>query len=160
MHLSNSQLQILKTDIANNSDLNVHPQTPDGAFAVSALYNLNARPDYFVWRTRIPAREVRKNVVWTEYIGRSVGEKNAFEFMMSDGEIDGSDSNIRTGITDIFSGGTGATTRANLTALAKRVSTRFEKLFAVGAGTNASPSTMVIEGMLDYQHVLEAWALS
>ena len=158
MHLPLAQLTTLKTSIAADPALVALGQSPDAAFAVAAAYNLPATPDFWVWRTRIAAREVRKNVVWTEYIGRSVGEKSAFELMMFDGELDGSDPNIRTGILDIFAGGTATTTRTNLTALAKRLATRSEKLFAAGTGTNATPATMAVEGDLNYQDVLDAWA--
>lgn len=158
MQLTLTQLAVLKADITNDPTLNAFPHDPDGASAVAALYNLTAVPDHWVWRTRITAREVRDSVVWTEYIGRSVGEKAAFEMMMTDGEINGASPNIRSGITDIFSGASAATTRNNLTALAKRLASRFEKLFAVGTGSNAAPATMAVEGPIDYHHIVEAWA--
>ncbi len=58
MPLTTAQLATLKTDIANNSDLNVHPNTSDGNFEVARLYNLPAAVDHYVWRTRVSKKEI------------------------------------------------------------------------------------------------------
>ena len=50
--------------------------------------------------------------------------------MLSNGTINAADNNVRQGILDIFSGAQGATSRANLTAISRRLATRAEKLFA------------------------------
>jgi len=63
---------------------------------------------------------------------------------------------VRSGITDIFSGVGGATTRAQLLAVVKRNATRAEKLFATGTGSDASPATMAVEGRLAYQDIGQA----
>ena len=54
---------------------------------------------------------------------------------------------------DIFSGAGGATTRAALLALWKRVASRVERLFATGTGSDASPGTLVFEGAIDVNDV-------
>lgn len=54
---------------------------------------------------------------------------------------------------DIFSGTGGVNTRASLLALWKRSMTVLEQLFASGAGTNANPATLVIEGQISAQQV-------
>lgn len=154
--LTPAQLQTLKADIAAQSDLNVYPNTPDGNYAIAGLYNALAAPDFIVWKTAIPTSDIKKNVVWTEYIGRSVGEQNAFQLMIADGTINASDLNVRTGFIDIFSGPSGATTRANLTALAKRKASRVEKLLATGTGSDAVPAVMGFEGQLSYYDVAQA----
>lgn len=154
--LTTSQLVTLKADILADPVLNAQPQNADGAFAIAAAYNLVASPVYVVWRTDLPIKDVKKAVVWTEYIGRSAGERGAFELMISNGILDASDANVRQGITDCFSGPSGAGTRANLTAVAKRSATRAEKLFATGTGSDAVPATMSFEGRLSYQDVEDA----
>jgi hypothetical protein len=161
MPLTTAQLTTLKTDIlANAGEFGSIPNTSDGAFTIAAAYNALASPTFIVWRTDIPTKDVKKSIVWTEYIGRSSGEQNAFTFMLSNGTINGGDPNIRQGIQDIFSGPSGATTRANLVALAKRSATRAEKLFATGTGSDASPGTLTFEGSLSYQDVLTARSLA
>lgn len=157
MALTAAQLTALKNDIntafpgaANNDDEN---------FAIAAAYNLAASPVFRVWRTSIDRAEVMKNFVWTELIARSVGERDSFQLMLSGGTINGADVNIRQGIADIFSGAGGATSRNQLTAMAKRNATRAEKLFATGTGSDASPGTMTFEGALSYQDVNQARAV-
>lgn len=154
--LTPSQLTTLKTDILNTPALNAFPNNSDGAFAIAALYNLSASPVFRVWRTDVPTKDVKTGVVWTEYIGRSVGEQNAFTLMISNGILNAADANVRQGILDIFSGPSGLNTRTNLTALSKRDATRVEKLFATGTGSDAVPGTMSVEGSLSYQDVLTA----
>lgn len=159
MALTTTQLQTLKADIAADPVLSLVPQNGDGAFEVAAAYNLQAVPDYWVWRNGIPTSEVKQNVVWTEYISStSVGERDAFVFMLSNGIIDGGDPNIRQGIQDIFSGPQKVATRTNMVALAKRLALRIEALLASGAGTNTNPSTTTHEGTINFQTVLAAWS--
>jgi hypothetical protein len=155
--LSSTQLAALKTDI--QSSFPGSSNDDDTNFAIAAAYNTVASPAFKVWRTKISRSEVMRNFVWTEFIGRSQGERDAFQFMLSQEFISGADVNIRQGFADIFSGGTGATSRANLTTMAKRDATRAEKMFAVGTGTDASPAVMTFEGVITYQDVSAARAV-
>lgn len=156
MALSSAQLAALKADIqssfagATNDD--------DSNFLIAAAYNALASPAFRVWRTKISRSEVMRNFVWTEFIGRSQGERDAFQFMLSQESISGADVNIRQGFADIFSGAAGTTSRAQLTAMAKRDASRAEKMFAVGTGTDASPATMTFEGLVTYQDISAARA--
>lgn len=154
--LSTAQLTALKADILADPALAAQPMNDDGHFAIAAAYNILASPVFRVWKTSVSTAEVKKNVVWTELIGRSVGERDSFVFMLSNGTINPADVNIRQGILDIFSGAQGATTRNQLNALSKRDATRGEKLFATGTGSDATPATMNFEGNLSYQDVSAA----
>lgn len=158
MALTPEQLTTLAADIAADPTLSLIPQTSDGAFEVATAYTLDASPDFTVWRTNILSSECQTAMVWTEFIAIGAGERDAWQFMLSTGEINGADTNIRQGIQDIFAGAGGAGTRAALVAIAKRLATRAEALFATGTGSVASPGTMVVEGSLSYQDVLNAWA--
>lgn len=158
MALTAAQLLTLKNDILADPILNAFPANSDGAFAIADLYNVQASPAFTVWKTSVATSECKKAMVWTEFIGRSVGERDAWTFMLSNGFINPADSNVRQGILDIFSGATGATSRANLTALGKRLATRSEKLFSTGTGSDATPATMAVEGRLSYQDILTARA--
>ena len=157
--LTTTQLQALKADITADPVLNAYPKNSDGAWAIAQAYNLEASPVFIVWKTDVPTSECKKAMVWTEYIGRSVGERDAWVFMLSNGTINAADPNIRQGIADIFSGPGGASSCVALLAIAKRNATRAEKLFATGTGLDASPATMTFEGTLSYQEVMNAWAL-
>ena len=155
--LTTEQLQSLKADIAEDPVLDALDKTSDGAFAIAAAYNLDATPAFVVWKTDVPTSECKKAMIWTEYIACAVGERDAWKFMLSNGTINPADINVRQGIADIFSGPGGAGSRTALLAIAKRGASRFEKLFAVGDGTDAVPGTMTVEGDLSYQEVMNAW---
>lgn len=154
--LTTVQLAALKSDILADPLLSIQPNNDDGYFAIAVVYNRLVAPAFRVWRTNIPTTDVKKNIVWTEYISRSVGERSAFEVIIADGNVNAADANVRQGFGDIFSGPSGAETRTNLTALAKRNATRGEKLFAIGTGTDLAPATMTFEGNLSYQDVARA----
>lgn len=158
MALTPTQLAALKADIAADPILAAYPHNSDGAWAVAQAYNLAATPAFTVWKTSVPTSACKTAMVWTEFIGRSVGERDAWQFMLANGTINAADVNVRQGIADIFSGSQGATSRANLLAIAKRGATRAEKLFASGTGSDATPATMTFEGSLTYQEVLNAWS--
>jgi hypothetical protein len=142
MALTQAQSQQLKADITADPTLSAFPNNSDGNFSVAAAYNLPANPAWYVWRTQVPTKDAKKATTWTEFIGRSQGERDAWQFMLSNGIIDASDPNVRQGILDIFSGPSGANTRAALTEMAKILATRVQKLFSTGTGSQAAPATM------------------
>lgn len=158
MALTSDQLATLKAAINSDPALSVLPNNDDAAFTIAAAFNALASPVFIVWRTDIPTKDIKKAVVWTEYIARAQGERDAFVLINSNGIVNAADANVRQGFADIFSGPLGATTRANLTALAKRDATRAEKLFSTGTGSDGSPATMSFEGQLSYRDVLQARA--
>jgi len=58
MDLTTAQLQTIKTDIANNGDLNAFPNTPDGNQSIADLYNLTFSPTFTVWKTMVKIGEI------------------------------------------------------------------------------------------------------
>jgi hypothetical protein len=160
--LTNAQLQTLKADIVADGALNGLPNTPDNAFAIAAVYNQTASPDYYLWRSSITTYDIRSVLVWDEYDTLSVSKQNAFQFLCSNGIVDARLSNVRQGIASIFSG---APQQGNLTALtnlSKRLATRAEKLFVVsGSGTQGTPgvSAFVDGFQLSDRDVLTARSL-
>ena len=156
MALTPSQQTALKAFINGDPTLSAFPNTADGAFAVAVLLNQPATPSFFVWRSNMPTADAKKAMVWTEFIGRSAGERDAWTFMLSNGIINASDANVRQGILDIFSGPSGAGTRAALLAIAARLASVVEKLFSTGTGSQASPATMTREGAVSFQDVWDA----
>lgn len=153
MALTLEQLQLIKSEINSDPTLSSKPLTPDGSFEIAVELNKLAAPAFYVWKTDVPTKECKKAMVWTEYIARSSGEREAWQFMLSNGTINAADVNVRQGIADIFSGPGGAQTRTNLLAIGKRQATRCEKVLAGGTGSEASPATMSFEGLLSYQDV-------
>lgn len=151
--LTPAQLIAIKNDIIANSDLNIFPNNDDGNSAIAALYNLLANPTFRVWRTNVSTAEVKKAISWSEFIGRSQGERDAFALMVANHIVNAADANVRQGFSDIFSGPSGVTSRGNLTAISKRDATRIEKLLSTGTGSDASPATMGFEGSISYQDI-------
>lgn len=164
MALTSAQQAALKADILADPVLAAYPDDSDGAFAIAAAYDLPAVPDYWVWRTMVTEHEITDEVSpesttwsWVAYIARNPGEHNGWARMFNSSEtINPSLPQVRQGMADIFSGGTGSAQRAHLLAVAKRKATRVEKLFATGTGVQATPSTMTFEGSLTYADVLDA----
>lgn len=157
--LTSQQLTTLKADIAADPALATLPNNDDSNFAIAAAYNVQATPNWTVWKTSVDTAAAKDAINWTEFIGRSQGERDAFQFMLSNHVINPSRVNVRQGIADIFSGASGATSRAALLALSKRTATRAEKLFSTGTGSDASPATMTFEGNLSYSDVSASRAI-
>lgn len=179
MPLTLQQKQALKADIIAATDpecvaLEADPTNSDKAFAVAALYNLTASPDYWVWRTRVTKDEITNqtsqdgtNFTWAGngYITRSAGEQSCWQQIFNgSNSVNPSLANVRQAFTDIFSGtGNAASNRTHLLVVARRKATRLEKLFAIDTpgsggtrGTTADPDTLVVEGAISYDDVLQA----
>lgn len=167
MPLTAAQSLAIKNDILASPDLNAFPNTYDGAFGVADLYNKLATPDFIVWKTRLHEQEITsltsaEGTVWSwpAFITRSVGEQAGWNRMFNGTyTIDPSLAQIRNGIADIFSGGTGAAQRTHITAISKEKAKRIEKLLADtanGNGALATPATRIHVGNISYQDVYTA----
>lgn len=165
MALTTAQLTILKADIQANSDLNVNPSNSDGDLAIALLYNVNASPAYWVWKTSASGKVIMGDAGfdWTRVDNLSVGKARIWEWMLMSGTIDPSQANIRAGMAACFSAvGDAATLTAILTEC-RRNATRAEKIFAVATvggngvrGSTANPDTMGFEGFITSQDVNSA----
>lgn len=162
--LTASQLTALKADIVADATLNAFPNNDDGNFAIAAAYNINASPDFWVWRTRVTKSELVTNVGpegttfnWTGngFITRSVGEQTAWsEIFNGEDAVNASLANVRQAFSDIFSGtGNAAANRTHLLAVSRRKASRAEKLFATGTGSTGSPAVLNFEGTITHQDV-------
>lgn len=158
--LTPTQLQTLKAAILADPILAAFPSDPDSAFAIAALLNQPAVPDFFVWKSFVSQDEIMLNGFdWTRVDNLSVGKARIWEWMFKNtGGIDPAKPNIRAGI-DATWVGTAAdlAVRAVVYTHCQRLATRAEKLFATGAGTTVTngtgPATMGFEGFLNYQDV-------
>jgi len=153
--LSNAQLATLKTDILADLVFVVIPNTLDGAFEIAQAYNLLAAPNYTVWKTSVSTQEIMENgFIWTTVDSLTAGKARIWDWMTRLGQINPSRTNVRQGLADAF--GAGSAMATAILPFLKRLSTRAEKLFATGTGSDASPGTMTFEGNLTYQEVYEA----
>lgn len=158
MSLTSAQQTTLKAAILADPTLNAFPNTGDGNFDLAVyLSNTLASPAFIVWRTNVPTSDVKKAIVWTEYIAATgVADRDALGLIISNGIVNAADVNIRQGFQDIFAGPQKAVTRANLTAISKRSATLIEKILAIGTGTDVSPATMGFEGTISAADVQQA----
>lgn len=150
MALTPTQQATLKAAILADPTLNAYPNTGDGNFDLAVhLSQTLAIPAFIVWRTDVPTKDIKKAIVWTEYIAAtSVADRDALNLIISNGIVNAADLNIRQGFQDIFAGPQKAVTRANLVAISKRSATLIEKILATGTGSDVAPATMTFEGTI------------
>lgn len=160
-----AQLQTLKTFIAANPTWNAMPLNEDSAFFIAAQLNLAASPSFWVWRTSVTKDELVNSTsvdgttfswIGTGFITRAQGERDAWrELFSADGRVNPSLAQVRQAFTDIFSGATSPApaNRTHLATVGRRPASAFEKVFATGTGSTASPALMVLEGPVGLQDV-------
>lgn len=152
--LTPQQRTALAADIAADPAL-AALQAQGNLGGLAGAYNMQAAPAFVVERTSLSRHEILTAVsstgstfAWAGagYITRSQGERDAFrEMFNSTGSVNPSLPSIKAAFADIFSGAGGAANRAHIAALSKRPATRFEKLFAVGVGSDAAPAALGVD---------------
>src|SRR5262245_3572185 len=161
MPLTNAQYLLLRQDITQDPAFADVPHDASGAMVVATAYNLNASPEFWVWRTSVPPEDYTgaNSIVWTEVDQLTAGRARIFEWMtgLLTRPLNAADLNIRQGLADTF--GASSQTRTNLQVILRRLATRAEALYATGTGTPASPGTLVFEGDLVWQDIMYAWGI-
>ena len=165
--LTITQKTTVKNDIAANSDLNILPNDEPGNYAIASLYNAEASPAFWVWKSAVTEEEIvgqpsvdNTLFSWSAYIGRGQGERDGWMRLFRSGKVNPSMPNVQAAVLDIFSGvGTVAVAqRTHIQATFRRKATRLEKLLSTGTGSAGSPATMGFEGKIDLQDVADARA--
>jgi len=155
--LTDAQKATVQADIAGDGTLNSYPNTPDGNYAIAEIYNQQASPDYYVWRTSMPISEIKETVDWYEVVTMTTAELLAFQVLTAQDVVNPSDESLRNAFTEIFNGAGGVNSRTALQAAAYRLATRIEKLLCTGGdGTTTTPSTLTFEGIITYQDIEDA----
>lgn len=158
--LTPAQKTTLAAHIAASPDLNAIPNTWDGAYAIAELLQLPAEPAFIVWKTRVTQDEVMQNGFdWVLVDNLTVGKGRIWEWLFDNesSTINPSKANVRAGIAECWKGTAPMLAQqAVILGHCKRQASRLEKLFATGAGSDASPATMTLEGSINYNDVYEA----
>lgn len=156
--LTPAQQATIKADILADPILSAYPLNTDGAWDIAALYNKVNTPAFYVWRTDVPADEIMRNGMdWTQVDNLSIGKARIWDWLTKLGTINAAKTNVRAGIDACWVGTAPMlAVRAAIYLHLNRPATRFEKLFATGVGTTASPALMAIEGNVSYQDVESA----
>ena len=160
--LTPAQLATLKAAILADAVLNAYPNTTDGAYDMANTPGMGlqapAAPVFTVWKSNVGITDIGNNFVATELAGLSSLNATRLQTiaLYSPNGINPAMADRRAFFDDIYSGAGGTGTRAKLLILWKRLANKLEKIFATGTGSDASPATMTIEGVISYQDVLAA----
>lgn len=162
--LTPQQQATIKANILASSDLNAMPNTPDGAFAIAALYNAAAVPDFFVWAPESTSVNtiMTNGFDWVRVDNLSAGKARIWEWMKDTGVINGSQANVRAGILAAYSAAGDSGMRSAIFGHLQRPAKRIEKLFSTGAGTTTNnqgvgPATTTWPaGNIGYQDIYDA----
>lgn len=153
-HLLTAQYTTIRNAINADGALSPQPLNDTGYQVIADAMNVNASPDFWVWRTSVAQSEYvgaasvdATTWSWSEYIGRSQGERDAWRQLFasnSSGTVNPTLANVRAAVTDIFSGAGASPTaqRAHFLATSRRKARRWEKLLATGTGSTASPGVL------------------
>lgn len=148
MALTTAQRTTLAAHIRANSD-----PTVAAALAVrndNAIVTVyNADSALLVWRTNIEPDEYRGALDWTEVDNLTVGRARIWEWLTQNMtvSINASKPNVRAGLNNAFNN---TTTKTNLLAIANRLATLAESIFADIA---QSPGVLVFEGLITAEDV-------
>jgi hypothetical protein len=143
-----AQLQILSDYIESQPDLSALPATPDGDVELAQLLNLNAAPNFAVWRSLVPLDQVSLAFDSAELDALSPVNRTRLQTLalyMTSG-VQPAIPNVRAFFTTIFTTTTGPSTRAALNVVWARRATRVERIYATGTGTGADPGVLTYVG--------------
>ena len=160
--LTSAQRDTLRSDILATPEANQF--FVDGNLSgLADYYNALAVPSVTVWKSQVTRTEIMQNGFdWARVDNLSIGKARIWEWLFDNDQrsINPSKANVRAGIDEAWKGtAADLAVRAAVYVHCKRKANVLEKLFATGAGTDASPATMVVEGSLSYQQVDQARAL-
>lgn len=149
MTLTTAQKQTLKTHIQSNSDTNAVYVAND-LTGLAALLNADASPAFTVWKTLVLWDEIGDKIDALELVGLTTAKLTQLQTvaLIAPNGVNPSMQNRRDAFDQVFSAAGGNITRPALATLWKRSATRLEKIFATGTGSVASPATLVVEGLI------------
>lgn len=162
MSLTPAQLATLKAAILAETDPTFVAYRDTGNNGGMLLwFNEAASPAFTVWRTAVTRREVTaEGFDYTQVDNLTNGQARIWDWLFDSGSMNPADPGVRAGIAETWKG-TAAKVAVQTFVLTKckRSALRVEKLFATGAGSDATPATMTYEGNLSIDDIRAAVAL-
>ncbi len=140
MSLTPSQLTTWKADIETNPDV-AADLAAGNLRAISDYYNGDASPDYWIYRSSVPADEVRLSIDAQDIADITEADRGRCVDLLAlraDVGFSGGDARDRSAWDDIFSAANGDNSQQAIALLWARLASRVEKLLATGANTGAS----------------------
>lgn len=170
MALTSAQNTIVANDIATNPIFAAIPHTADGTYAVAAIYNQLASPDFIVWATNANVNDIYNAIDFTKYTPVDAAAENLIgaqrlliiqtkqmnlqNMLQGRTVIDASRANIRNGLKDAVTvlpaGASGALISAggssgvNVLNACTRKATVIEKLLTTGPATTGTVTADVM----------------
>lgn len=157
--LTNEQLTTLKAYIATVPAWAALPNNSDTAYAIADELNKPAAPAWIVWRDDVRADEIGNAWIGTDIDGMSALNMQRLQLLLASsagGSFDMRRIDRRAGFENPFGTNQNNASRVAMRAAWKRSATVLEKLFATGAGTDASPAVTVVTGAVSYPEVQAA----
>lgn len=153
--LTNAQKATLKAAILAETDATLVQYRVNGQTTMIAeWYNRPAEPAHYVWRSTFTSAEAREAIAGGDGLGQldnlTAGKRDALLWLF-EGVTQPSNEAQRTAILGLC--GTQNTLKTSITAAQKRATSRVEKLFATGIGSEVSPATLGWEGPLSADDV-------
>lgn len=146
--LSPAQRATLKTAILADQAISASFTNGD-LQGVADYYNVAASPAFRVWRTSVTQDEIMQNGFdWVRVDNLSVGKARIWEWLFDNPmrTIDPSKANVRAGIDEAWKGtAADLAVRAAVYTHCHRAASRFEKVFATGTGSEASPGAFGVD---------------
>lgn len=160
--LTTEQLTTLRDYILSVPAWAALPNNSDGAYAIAAELNAPAAPEFIVWRDDVRADEIGNAWIGTDIDGMSALNMQRLQLLLASsagGSFDMRRVDRRAGFENPFGTNQNNASRVAMRAAWKRTATVFEKVFATGTGTDASPGVTTITGAVSYPDVQAARAL-
>jgi hypothetical protein len=165
MDLTQPQLQVLKTNIAAETDpVFVAARNAQNNGQMANWYNVDST--FIVYK---PSESTQQIGAVTNYIANAAltadnRDKINFFYLLNPNNFAPDRSDQRTYLADAYSGalgGEGANTRAALDALYRRAALRGEKLYCTGTGTTLAPGALnaTAYGEITIDNITDALAL-
>ena len=166
MALTPAQETTFKTHIEANADATVIAALAAGAHnAIADWYNLNAVPDYWIFRKTVSAKELSDAINLQNIADITTADSDRvvkfFQIRSFDGgAFSGESLSDRTAWDDVFSVAAGDESQQAIALLWQRIANNFETVFALstGVGSNADPDTTSLQGSISTNEVSSALA--
>lgn len=160
MSLTPAQLSTLKSAILAETDPTfVALRTANDENGMAGWYNAPTAPAWIAWRTDVSAEETGNAWVGTDIDGMSALNMQRLQLLLASapsGKFDMSRSDRRAGFENPFGTNQNNASRVAMRAAWKRTLSRFERIYATGTGTDASPGTPGVQGLVSAQNISDA----
>jgi len=177
--LSTTQLATVRTYVESDQVLSQLPKDGNGFTVVMNALNSNPAVDFFCWNDTAFVSNIYDAIIWSNLTPAQTADGTAIytnralicqakqinlQIMLQGKEyINAEKQNIRAGLHDALmsvpskvDGSVQGAGWAAVQAALQRKTNLLEKIFAIGEGSNASPATLTVKGIITMDEVTAA----